>query len=367
MEPLPPDSNFLGDYIGRGPKQRESVEIVRGMVEAGNALAIMGNHEFNAIGYATLTSEGDRFLRAHSTDNLKQHGGFLEEFPFGSPEYEDIIAWFKTLPLYLELPELRAVHACYDYRQLDVIRKYLGPKFLLSDEIIALAFTKDSDLYLAIETCLKGIEIDLPAGLSYPDKDGIIRHNVRCNWWDPNLKKFREVALHSDPQIRDEWVFANPKTLKPFTSFYYSWDTARNQAGLADVRVHDLRHSFASFLVNNGRSLYEVQRFLGHTQIKTTQRYAHLDQESLLSAVNTVSVAAPNVLGEGTRPVPRMGGATSQSSDTAGEGGSSVPFDLKLRTRRALRKKPSKRREDPVERALIERAEALRKGAAPVE
>ena len=232
---------FLGDYIDRGPKQRESVEIVRGMVEAGNALAIMGNHEFNAIGYATLISEGDRFLRAHSADNLKQHGRFLEEFPFGSPEYEDIIAWFKTLPLYLELPELRAVHACYDHRQLDVIRKYLGPKFLLSDEILALAFTKGSDLYLAIETCLKGIEIDLPAGLSYPDKDGIIRHNVRCNWWDPKLKTFREVALHSDPQIREKLgetelpagTIVEYDNLKPVFFGHY-WYQSTNPKKLSD-------------------------------------------------------------------------------------------------------------------------------------
>jgi integrase len=156
-----------------------------------------------------------------------------------------------------------------------------------------------------------------------------------------------QQLLDSIPK-RCEWVFANPKTLKPFTSFYYSWDTARNQAGLADVRVHDLRHSFASFLVNAGRSLYEVQRILGHTQIKTTQRYAHLDQESLLSAVNTVSAAAPNVLGEGTRPVPIMGDASAEGAAMAGEGGSLASFDLRLRTRRALRKKPSKRREDPV-------------------
>ena len=110
-----------------------------------------------------------------------------------------------------------------------------------------------------------------------------------------------------------------------------------------------------------------MQRILGHTQIKTTQRYAHLDQESLPSAVNTVSAAAPNVLGEGTRPVPIMGDASAEGAAMAGEGGSLASFDLRLRTRRALRKKPSKRREDPVERALIERAEALRKGAAPVE
>lgn len=58
---------------------------------------------------------------------------------------------------------------------------------------------------------------------------------------------------------------------------------------MADVRIHDLRHSYASFLVNAGRSLYEVQRLLGHTQIKTTQRYAHLSHDTLLDATNSVN------------------------------------------------------------------------------
>ena len=94
------------------------------------------------------------------------------------------------------------------------------------------------------------------------------------------------------PRFPDcSWVFPNPKTLKPFVSIFYSWNTARKQAGLKDVRMHDLRHSFASFLVNNGRSLYEVQKLLGHTQVKTTQRYAHLKTETLLEAVDTVSLA----------------------------------------------------------------------------
>jgi integrase len=84
------------------------------------------------------------------------------------------------------------------------------------------------------------------------------------------------------------WVFPNPKTGKPYVSIFYSWNTARKQAGLADVRIHDLRHSFASFLVNAGRSLYEVQKILGHTQIKTTQRYAHLSQDTLIDAANVV-------------------------------------------------------------------------------
>lgn len=93
------------------------------------------------------------------------------------------------------------------------------------------------------------------------------------------------------------WIFPNPKTHKPYVSIFCSWNTARIQAGLADVRIHDLRHSFASFLVNAGRSLYEVQKILGHTQIKTTQRYAHLSQDTLIDAANMVpfSMAVPMV------------------------------------------------------------------------
>lgn len=92
-----------------------------------------------------------------------------------------------------------------------------------------------------------------------------------------------------------EFAFANPKTLKPYVHIFSSWDTARKKAKLPDVRIHDLRHSFASFLVNNGRSLYEVQKILGHTQVKTTQRYAHLSQDSLRSAANEVGRALDGV------------------------------------------------------------------------
>ena len=66
---------------------------------------------------------------------------------------------------------------------------------------------------------------------------------------------------------------------------YYSWNNARIRAGLPEFRIHDLRHSFASCLVNAGRSLYEVQELLGHADIKTTSRYAHLSRERLIEAV----------------------------------------------------------------------------------
>ncbi len=87
------------------------------------------------------------------------------------------------------------------------------------------------------------------------------------------------------------YVVPNLKTMVPFASIYAGWNTARKRAGLRDVRLHDLRHSFASNLVNSGHSLYVVSKALGHSQIRTTTRYAHLSSETLLAAVEKVADA----------------------------------------------------------------------------
>jgi site-specific recombinase XerD len=82
------------------------------------------------------------------------------------------------------------------------------------------------------------------------------------------------------------YLLPNPKTLKPFISVFNSWDTARRAAGLPDVRMHDLRHSAASNMVNSGQTLYAVAKVLGHRQTRTTERYAHLSQSALLDTVD---------------------------------------------------------------------------------
>ena len=104
--------------------------------------------------------------------------------------------------------------------------------------------------------------------------------------------------LQALPRQEDiPWVFFNPKTKKPPVSIFYAWDSIRKKVGLSEVRLHDLRHSYASFLVNAGRSLYEVQKLLGHHDPKVTMRYAHLSPQSMQEAVNIVG----NVVGR--RPV----------------------------------------------------------------
>ena len=87
----------------------------------------------------------------------------------------------------------------------------------------------------------------------------------------------------------NSWLFPGHAPEKPLSDLYLFWNRLRRDLGLVDVRIHDLRHTFASFLVNAGHSLYEAQKMLGHGDPRTTMRYAHLGQASLLAAAETVS------------------------------------------------------------------------------
>ena len=81
------------------------------------------------------------------------------------------------------------------------------------------------------------------------------------------------------------WLVPNPKTFKPFVCIQHGWQKARREAKLPGLRIHDLRHSAASFMVNNGVDLFAVGKVLGHASYQSTQRYAHLANDTLLAAV----------------------------------------------------------------------------------
>ncbi len=95
-----------------------------------------------------------------------------------------------------------------------------------------------------------------------------------------------QTILNQIPKDKTPYLFASPITLKPYISIYQSWNNARVKANLKEVRMHDLRHTYASALVNAKCSLYEVQVLLGHSTAKMTQRYAHLSNESLMRAAS---------------------------------------------------------------------------------
>ena len=188
---------FVGDLIDRGPKQVETVELVRAMVEAGTARCILGNHEFNAIAWVTRDPyRPNRFLRPHSKQgNRKQHQAFLRQVGENSARHQDLIAWFQTLPMWLDLGGLRIVHACWHQESMDVLHPLLGTDQTLTDQAIVLGSRKGHPVFEAIEVVCKGPEVALPAGISFPDKEGKVRHNVRVRWWEKDLSTYRKAAI----------------------------------------------------------------------------------------------------------------------------------------------------------------------------
>ncbi|MCH5277221.1 MAG: site-specific integrase [Desulfovibrionaceae bacterium] len=95
-------------------------------------------------------------------------------------------------------------------------------------------------------------------------------------------------VLEAMPRTDSPWLFPSPRGVKPLSDLFLFWKSLRRSLGLADVRIHDLRHTFASLLVNAGHSLYEVQKLLGHSDPRTTMRYAHLGRDSLMAAAQAV-------------------------------------------------------------------------------
>jgi len=156
---------FVGDLIDRGPHQLETVCLVRGMVEAGAARCILGNHEFNAI--AWVTPDPDRpghFLRDHhKPGNRAQHQAFLDVVE-GTPRQKEITDWFRTLPLWLDLGGLRVVHACWHEESMVVLRPVLGPEQTLTDDAILLGSRQGHPVFEALEVVCKGPEVPLPEG-----------------------------------------------------------------------------------------------------------------------------------------------------------------------------------------------------------
>ena len=194
---------FLGDFIDRGEdlvQHRQVLKIVMDMVQHENALAVMGNHEFNALAYHT-DHEG-RFLRPHTTKNKKQHQAFLNEFPDDSEEKSIVLDFFYSLPLWLEIDGLRVVHACWDHDHIQTMNS-LCPSHCLDRSALIEASTKGTKAFDAIEVLLKGFECELPAGISFHDKDGNPRTAVRVQWWKQNASKLAEVVLPIGLDIGD--------------------------------------------------------------------------------------------------------------------------------------------------------------------
>lgn len=181
---------FLGDYIDRGPAIREVLHTVRGMVEGGDALAIMGNHEYNCICALTPDGRGD-FLRTakHNKDGQR---ATLAQFRDHPEEWNEWQLWMKRLPMFLDLGGFRAVHACWDVKRVS----RLAGKSIEDADFLQACATRGTPEFRAVENVLKGPELAMPSGLVFHDKENTPRKSVRVRWWDiPEKARVSSLAM----------------------------------------------------------------------------------------------------------------------------------------------------------------------------
>ncbi|TDR47501.1 calcineurin-like phosphoesterase family protein [Tahibacter aquaticus] len=185
---------FVGDLIDRGPRQRETVDLVRRMSDEGAALCIMGNHEWNAIAYATPRADGSGYLREHSAKYRYHHQAFLDAYRHDEAGRRDALAWFRRLPLWLDLGVLRVVHATWDATAMQRLQRVYGaPAF--GEGLLHDAFVPGSWQSQAIDCLLQGEQVSLNEGVSVADRFGIQRQSVRIRWWGSRAASLREAHL----------------------------------------------------------------------------------------------------------------------------------------------------------------------------
>ena len=202
-----PDSNrkaiFVGDFIDRGPNIKDTLEIVKSMVENEAALAVMGNHEYNAICFHTRKdSDQSTHLRPHTEKNVKQHSETLCQFENDESEWKAYLSWFRTLPLFLDLCDLRVVHAAWIPSEIRKISQWTSATNKLNENLLQKSAEEGSDVFKTVETVLKGVELPLPeTAAPLRDKEGHSRKNIRVKWWEAaDGKTFEDVLFPADPE-----------------------------------------------------------------------------------------------------------------------------------------------------------------------
>ena len=187
---------FLGDFINRGPEILETVRTVRAMVEAGNALAILGNHELNAIVFELKDKAGKPLFKRLLKYRMPLTQTF-KEFVHIPDEYKSHIRWMRTLPMFLELDGIRIVHACWDEPSIEIVRdNYIEGR--LKKSVLKQISKNSNEVSQAFWQTCKGIDFKLPNDLLVYDETGQAHRRFRTKWWlNPKGMKFQDLSLES--------------------------------------------------------------------------------------------------------------------------------------------------------------------------
>lgn len=209
---------FVGDLIDRGPHIRETLHLVKNLVDHKLAYCIMGNHEYNAINFWDLRKDSEGYYRKHTHCNLIQHAKTIEAFKNRENEWNEYCEWMRHLPILLELENFRVVHAVYHPLLLKLFKKTKNDFEKASDinkMLMEVAREKEkvnwsieeTPVYKIVEITLKGIQVPLADGICFYDKEGVKRTESRIKWWlnpvNNTYDKYLEPYAGKQPKLKD--------------------------------------------------------------------------------------------------------------------------------------------------------------------
>ncbi|MBV2204884.1 MAG: metallophosphoesterase [Pseudomonas sp.] len=187
---------FLGDIIDRGPHIREALHLVHDMVDHQQAHCIMGNHEFNALGWYMRAPPGSgrEFVRDRSPRFARLLQETFQQFEHHAAEWQAFRDWFYELPLYLETERFRAVHACWDADVIARLQPFLN-QGRINPALLREAGLPGSFICQALDRLLRGTDMPLPHGMTLTSEEGFVRTFFRTKFWEENPQTYGDVVF----------------------------------------------------------------------------------------------------------------------------------------------------------------------------
>lgn len=191
---------FVGDIVDRGPHIREALDIIYAMIDGGYAQMVMGNHEYNLYCYCTPDprTQDSSYLWQRNTRTTRLVAETLAQFAHYPHDFKAYLDWFSTLPVYLDFPDFRVVHACWDD---DYILNYQQTfkQNTVTPEIIVASTEKGSLANRVLDRLLCGTRLPLPDNQSFRSRDGFERRIFRTKFWAEAPKTYSDVVYQPDP------------------------------------------------------------------------------------------------------------------------------------------------------------------------
>jgi len=203
---------FVGDFVNRGPEIRKTLRIVRKMVENENALAILGNHEINAITYYLKDKDGSPLIKTPGKNFLALYKT-INQFAEYQEEWKSHRKWMRELPLYLDLGEIRIVHACWSESAIELLKITESEGKSRNSIFRKVCKKPKSPLGKCVLKLTKGIDFKMPGDLKIINNKGVSPQSFRMRWWEvPVGKTFEEMSFDSKFVLPDYEI---PKQVIP--------------------------------------------------------------------------------------------------------------------------------------------------------